>query len=224
MRESTESRAMQYTRMIEGNTGEISDRRYNLIIGGCLLWGFLCNIFIIATMTPFILSLSFWVVIIGYIVCCFAGITIYNKSDNPYISFLGYNLIVLPVGVVLTYIVFDIDPYIVFQAMVITSGVTLLMMLVSSIYPNAFMKMGGVLFIALLSVFIMELVAIFLFKMHPTIFDWAVALIFCGYIGYDWAVANHIEKTADNAVDSAAKLYLDIINLFIRILSILNRR
>ncbi|MBT7579493.1 MAG: hypothetical protein HN633_12065, partial [Candidatus Marinimicrobia bacterium] len=48
--------------------------------------------------------------------------------------------------------------------------------------------------------------------------------IFCGYIGYDWGRANQIPKTLDNAVDSAAALYMDIINLFLRVLRILGRR
>ena len=54
--------------------------------------------------------------------------------------------------------------------------------------------------------------------------DWIVALLFCGYIGYDWARANAIPNTLDNAIDSAAALYLDIINLFIRLLHIMSRR
>ena len=54
--------------------------------------------------------------------------------------------------------------------------------------------------------------------------DWIVAAIFCGYIGVDWGRANRIERTLDNAVDSAASLYLDIINLFLRVLRILSRK
>jgi FtsH-binding integral membrane protein len=54
--------------------------------------------------------------------------------------------------------------------------------------------------------------------------DWAVAAIFCGYIGYDWGRAMRIPKTVDNAVDSAAAVYMDIVNLFARILRILGRR
>jgi FtsH-binding integral membrane protein len=60
--------------------------------------------------------------------------------------------------------------------------------------------------------------------MHHSIIDWIVVIIFCGYIGYDWARANNIPKTFDNAVDSAAALYIDMINLFVRILRILGRR
>ena len=34
----------------------------------------------------------------------------------------------------------------------------------------------------------------------------------------DWAKAQEKPKTLDNAVDSAVDLYLDIINLFVRLL------
>ena len=57
-----------------------------------------------------------------------------------------------------------------------------------------------------------------------TIIDYAVALIFCGYIGLDWCRAQQYPKTLDNAIDSAADIYLDIVNLFIRILSITGKR
>ena len=77
------------------------------------------------------------------------------------------------------------------------------------------------LFWALLIAIVVQLVMMFVFEQHLTILDWAVALIFCGFIGGDWAVAMSLEKTVDNAVDSAATLYLDIINLFIKILSIM---
>ena len=55
------------------------------------------------------------------------------------------------------------------------------------------------------------------------IIDYLVILIFCGYIGFDWARANQGEKTVDKAVDAAAYLYVDIANLFLRIMRILAR-
>jgi FtsH-binding integral membrane protein len=51
-----------------------------------------------------------------------------------------------------------------------------------------------------------------------------VALIFCGYIGLDWHRAQQFPKTLNNAVDSAADIYLDVVNLFVRILSITGKR
>ena len=44
------------------------------------------------------------------------------------------------------------------------------------------------------------------------------SIIILGYIGYDWAKAQEKRKTLDNAVDSAVDLYLDVINLFVRLL------
>jgi len=76
--------------------------------------------------------------------------------------------------------------------------------------------------ITLLITIVVEIVMMFL-GANLGIIDYIVVLIFCGYIGYDWARANACAKTVDNAVDMAAELYVDIINLFIRILSILAR-
>lgn len=67
---------------------------------------------------------------------------------------------------------------------------------------------------------VIELIDAFVFGIHHNTTDWLVALIFCGYIGYDWGRANQIPKTLDNAIDSAAALYMDIINLFLRILNL----
>ena len=53
---------------------------------------------------------------------------------------------------------------------------------------------------------------------------WIVVVAFCGYIGYDWAIAQRRRRTVDAAVDSACALYLDIINVFIRLLAIAGRR
>ena len=49
-------------------------------------------------------------------------------------------------------------------------------------------------------------------------------MIFCGYIGLDWNRAQMYPKTVDNAIDSAADIYLDVVNLFVRILSITGKR
>ena len=121
-------------------------------------------------------------------------------------------------------VVSQYDPDIVIDAMRITGFVTLIMMVLGSLFPQFFEKIIGALTIALLAVIVVEFVEIFILGIHYGIIDWIVALIFCGYIGYDWGRANRIPKTIDNAVDSAAALYMDIINLFLRILRILGRR
>jgi FtsH-binding integral membrane protein len=161
---------------------------------------------------------------LGYFACCFIGILMFRKSNSPAISFLGYNLVVIPFGFIINLVVAQYDPEIVLSAIKVTGLVTLVMMLFGTLFPAFFRRIAGALTIALISVIIVELVAIFIFKTHPEIIDWIVVVIFCGYIGYDWGRANSIPCTVDNAVDSAAALYMDIINLFLRILRIMGRR
>ncbi|MCH1919913.1 Bax inhibitor-1 family protein [Shewanella sp. A3A] len=204
---------------------QIGSQLYNLIIGLTLLWGFAINYVMVQTIDPeIILSLHPLVFFGGYFVCCFLGIAMFSKSDNPVISFIGYNLVVIPFGLVINVVVSGYDPMLVVEAMRITTLVTLGMMILGTLFPAFFAGIGRALFIALLVVIVVELVELFIFKVHHSIIDWAVAVIFCGYIGYDWGRANMIPKTVDNAIDSAAALYMDIINLFLRILRILGSR
>ena len=203
----------------------LSLRVYNTVIGVTLLWGFALNYVTIQSIpVENILAIPQWGLLIGYMVSCFIGISLYRGSDNPAVSFLGYNFIVLPMGLVLSPILYQYDSDLISQAMVLTSVFTGSMMGLSVLYPKFFLSLGRTLFFSLLFVIILEIGLALFFGVNPSIFDWIVALIFCGYIGYDWARANAIPRTLDNAIDSAASLYIDIINLFIRILRILGRR
>ena len=65
----------------------------------------------------------------------------------------------------------------------------------------------------------MEIIAIMINKTLPSQWDILVAGLFCLYIGYDWGKAQALPKTADNAVDMCVGLYLDVINLFMSLLS-----
>ena len=200
----------------------ISPRAYNLVIGGCLLYGFVINAFMISTLTDFFMGMNTWVLLIGYIVCVIVGATL-TRSESALISFIGYNFIVVPLGALLSVLLPYYAADTVFDAVVITGIITLLMMVAGSIYPNMFLKMGRTLFFLLIAIVLVELVAVFVFHRDFAIFDYAVVVIFSGYIGYDWAKANVYPKTVNNAVDSATDLYMDIINIFVRILSILSR-
>ncbi|WP_076420911.1 Bax inhibitor-1 family protein [Colwellia sp. UCD-KL20] len=203
----------------------ISANAYNIVIGLTLIWGFTINWFMVMNITPeSIASVNPIIFFVGYFASCFFGIYLFNKSDNPAVSFIGYNFVVVPFGLIINLVVSQYNPDIVQEAIRVTGLVTFVMMLLGSMYPAFFNKIIGGLTVALISVIIVELVMVFIFNTHHGILDWAVAIIFCGYIGYDWARANAIPKTYDNAIDSAAALYMDIINLFLRILRILGRR
>ena len=64
---------------------------------------------------------------------------------------------------------------------------------------------------------------IFFTHSDPIAFDYIFVIIFSLYIGYDWQKSQAYPPTLDNAVDSAADIYVDIVNLFIRLLAILGR-
>lgn len=198
---------------------------YNLVIGLTLIWGFVIN-WLMVTNIPVesIQTINPWVFFIGYFASCFFGIYLFKKSHTPAVSFIGYNFVVVPFGLIINIIVSQYDQDIVLEAIKVTGLVTGVMMLLGTMYPAFFNKIVGGLTIALIGVIIVELIMVFVFNTHHGVLDWIVAVIFCGYIGYDWARANAIPKTLDNAIDSAAALYMDIINLFIRILRILGRR
>ncbi|MFV0598034.1 Bax inhibitor-1 family protein [Shewanella sp.] len=198
---------------------------YNLVIGLTLVWGFAVNYIMVTHIDPeAIASVNPWIFFIGYFASCFFGIYLFQRSNNPVISFIGYNFVVVPFGLIINMVVSQYDPELVTEAIRITGLVTIAMMCLGTLFPAFFQKIAGVLTIALLLVIVVELIEIFIFNTHHGILDWIVVLIFCGYIGYDWGRANQIPKTVDNAVDSAAALYMDIINLFLRILRILGRK
>ena len=198
---------------------------YNLVIGLTLIWGFAVNYWMVTNIDPeAIASVNPWIFFIGYFASCFFGIYLFQKSTSPVVSFIGYNFVVVPFGLIINMVVSQYDPELVTEAIRITGLVTIAMMCLGTLFPAFFQKISGALTIALLLVIVVELIEVFIFNTHHGILDWIVVLIFCGYIGYDWGRANQIPKTIDNAIDSAAALYMDIINLFLRILRILGRK
>ena len=207
----------------EGAT--VSAATYNLVIGLVLCWGFLVNWLIVRNVNAASLSsvhpILFFVL---YFASCFFGVYLFNKSADPAISFIGYNFVVVPFGFVVNLIVSRYEPTLVLEAIQVTALVTILMMILGSLFPAFFQSIYRGLVVALLAVIVVELVQILILHRQSGWTDWVVVFIFCGYIGFDWGRANGIPKTIDNAIDSAAAIYMDIINLFVRLLRILGRR
>ncbi len=225
---SSSSERFEERQYLHPSDVEIAPETYNLIIGGVLLYGFLVNCFMVTFCADAAMSLmsNYGLFLIAYFVMILVGSFMIHGSKNPVISFIGYNLIVVPLGLVLT-VTLNAYSYAGFGstitvAFAITAVVTLVMMFVSSLFPSFFLSLGKTLTLSLLVTIVIELLCL-LFNVPLGIIDGIVVLIFCGYIGYDWARANRCAKTVDNAVDCASELYIDIVNLFLRILRILAR-
>ena len=215
-------------RLNSGLSDQVSVRTFNTVMLLTLLWGFGVNALMVAYFTMPILRLlsgiSYTWVLIGYFVFALGGVFISAKSTNPWISFLGYNLLVMPIGVVLCLMLPGIPVAIVTKALLLTGLVTATMTLLGLVRPQLFLGLGRTLLIALVVGILAELVATFLFHYTGSVFDWLFVILFSGYIGYDVAKSQMYPKTVDNAVDCALDIYLDIINIFIRLLALLSRK
>ena len=203
---------------------KVTERSYNLTIGLTLLWGVLINVVMSVFFTYQILSLNYLLVLALYFVGTIGCSILVHKSDNPAVSFAGFTGMAVSMGLLLTFYVTAFTAHSVSYAFIATALVTVIMVILSMLYPDFFRNLGRTLFISLLACIIIQVAGMFLLGLPMTIIDYAVALIFCGYIGLDWCRAQRYPKTLDNAIDCAADIYLDVVNLFIRILAITGKR
>ena len=188
-----------------GAARELSVPIYNTVIGVVLLIGFIINA----------VTVHFFN---GYLV------TLPILPLNPLISFIGYLLVVISCGAILAVGIDRIEASTIAHAALVTAILVTIMLMASYIWPNFFAGLGRVLFACLTTVIIVELVAIIFFRYYmPSIWDYLVVALFCCYIGYDWVEAQRKYRSLDNAIDSCTGLYLDIINIFLRLVSASSR-
>lgn len=206
-------------------TDTLSRRAFYGLIGLCLTWGFALAAFAsryTATWEP-----NIWIFLLVGLVIPIIGIVISSKSKNPAVSFLGFNLVVIPLGAMLgplLYYYSITDPGVIEQALIATAFVTGMMALSAFLFPHFYSKIGGALFMALLCVIVLMLLQLFIPAMQDWIFiSYLTAGIFALYIGYDIWRASKIPATLDNAIDVSVSLYLDIVNLFTAFLRIFGR-
>ena len=202
----------------------VTERAYNLTIGLTLLWGVLINVVMATFFVYQILSLNYLLVVVLYFAGTIGCSILVHKSSSPAVSFAGFTGMAISMGLLLTFYVTAFTGHSVAYAFIATALITVIMVLLSMLYPEFFRNLGRTLFVSLIGCILVELIGSLVLGLPMTIIDYAVALIFCGYIGLDWHRAQQFPKTMDNAVDSAADIYLDVVNLFVRVLSITGKR
>ena len=197
----------------------LSDRTYNLVLGGFVLYGLLINILTVLFCTPLFATMNpvlFWLLL----VLPFIGIAC-GRSTRLGIRILAFHLIVVPFGPLMASILPAYAAEEVFLALVLTASITLCMIGISVFFPDFFLRLGGVLFLSLILVIIAEIVALIL-GFHSSAFSVIGVLLFSLYIGFDWYRAQHHSKTLFSAIDCAIDLYLDITNLFLDLLDLID--
>lgn len=203
----------------------LNEQSYNAIFGIVALYGLILNYLLCAYGLEFAMSINPVILIISYLVLGFLGIILSIVSKKAIVSFIGYNLLVVPSGLILSLVLQEyggIDTIIVKQAFLYTSIIIGVMITLGVLYPKFFEKIGRILFIALLGLLITRII-MFAFNIDNVMISWIAAIIYSLYIGYDIYKSQKFEKTADNAVDCAVDIYLDIIGLFLHILEILGK-
>lgn len=206
-----------------GGRDEISEQSFYGALAISLIWGLVITAIIAQKIAeihymPGVLE----ILLIGLVVPII-GIFIAVKSDNPIISFIGYNMIVIPFGIILGPVLNQYAPNIIRNAFGVTALITFIMGLAGTLYPAFFSKLGPALFLSLCCLVFVRIAQIFIPALDLTIVDYIGTGIFSLYIGYDMYRANNVQKTLDSAIDISVDLYLDIINLFLLILRIMGK-
>lgn len=199
-------------------------------LGIGLLISFLTGYVLSTNMNIFIsiLSLGLWpIIILEFGLAIVMGVAI-NKM-SPTVAGICYIAYCLITGVTFStiFILFDISSVI--SIFAICSMIFALLALYGYFTKTDLSRFGTVLFIGLIGLVLGELINAFIFKSMQTevIFSAIGVAIFVGYIAYD---VNKVKRMLPYlgedkaAIYGAFQLYLDFINLFIRLLELFGKR
>ena len=206
--------------------GTLSNAMYNVAIGVHLLVGLIVTYFLALRMPyifPEIYHVHPIIFSIGFLVVGLVGGSIAAKG-NYVLSLIGYGMNILAFGTLLSLVTILYPVQYIVLAAVLTTVVVLTMTIAGVIFPNAFLSMGSTICIALIGLVVAEFVTMLLGIFYPNIFAIIGIFIFSLYVGYDWARGQQYPSTASYACFTALQLYMDIINIFIRILRLLGKR
>lgn len=170
----------------------ISASKYNLIIGLVMLCGIVLNVTSVLVASNFFMNffISYPILFfISYFALIFGGSYIANASNKPIVSFLGFSLVALALGGIMSVVVPLFSLAIIIKAFLLTGIVVFLMLTASQMYPNFFLSLGRTLLFTLILGIIAELVATFIFGYAGSAFDWIFVILFSLYLGYDFSKA-----------------------------------
>lgn len=174
-------------------------------------------------------ELSFWF-LLSVLVVAIVGVIIATVSENPAISLFGYALVAVPFGLMLGPIVALYTDASIVRVFFVTTGLVSALGIVGAVIPDSLEGWGswllGGLVMLLIGYFIVPLAGLFGLPIDRALtwLDWIGVVLFSGYVIYDWNRAMRVPFTTDNAVDCALSVYLDFINIFIRLLSLIGTK
>lgn len=208
----------------------ISRRAYNLLTFGLVTISFLITwgmyLFVesgalfrtFAAVNPIILLVVYLVGSIGGLIVMSVG----KKQQSVPMSLIGYAVFTLTFGGTLAIALTHYNVGTITYAFGITACISGIFLVAGVTFPEVFAKVGRVLGIALFAVILVEIVATLFFHANQTIFDYIVIAIFCGFLGYDSYCMSIDVPTVPNAIFYASDIYIDVVNILIRVLQIMD--
>jgi uncharacterized protein len=204
----------------------ISERVFIFLLGLYLCVGLAATSIVAALSYSAHLNLA--VVLVFGLALPISGIMLSNYSQDWKLSTIGYLLVVIPFGILLGPVVAMYKLPSVVQVVMMTTVVTGGMWVLGTVIPPITKNFSGYIIAALLLLIAGDVTRAILpaFGVKPVLlgfWPWVGAILFSGLIVYDINKAMQIPRTLDNVADSAVGLYLDVINLFLRLLEIFGK-
>ncbi len=211
-------------RRYDPNAKTLSDRAYYLTIACVLLFGFGVNALMVGVFADKIANVNPLAFIISYCIMVPAGIIINVFSRRAWLSFIGYCMVVLPLGMFLALLLPLYAVKYVFAAFVATFCITGAMVIFAAFFPSVFYSYFKLISICVLVGMLANLILALCGRVaYSDWLSWLITALFAAYIGLDVCYARNRPKTLDSAIDSACGLYVDIIYVFLRLLAIIAR-
>lgn len=213
---------MEQTRKF-GYTELLTAREYNVAIGLYLFFGILLTGIVtygagdVTSGLMNIHPLAFAIIYLAVMLGCNAIVAVTTSG----IFATGFYLVMCTMtGLLLSTYVPEYATDVVVRAFFSTVAILGIMLATAVAVPSVFESMGKTLFICLVSTIVVELVSM-LIGVNTGIYDWIVVGIFSLYIGFDWVKGQQYDATLQGAVVTSIELYMDLVNIFVRLLSIM---
>lgn len=155
------------------------------------------------------------------------GVWINQKSDDPTTSLAGYLLITVSFGFMTSPVVAMYTTASVVRILFLTTTMVIGLGIAGALYPRSLESWWSWLFGGLLLLLVGHLLLPLVSYLGVpignamTLWDWAGVALFSAYVVYDLNRAMSIPYSMKNAIDAAVEVYLDFINLLLRLLSLL---
>lgn len=162
---------------------------------------------------------------LGLVVVMFAGIFI-AASENIAVRLLGYLILTVTMGLFLGPFVALYTSASVFKALFITTAMVVILGVIGATIPDSLDSwygwLMGALIMLILGLLFVPLASWLGLPVDGalTVLDWVGLVIFGALVIFDLNRAMRIPYTMENSIGCALNIYLDFVNIFIRILSL----